>query len=129
MLEWLEQLSQSVSGAVTGFLGPIAGIFIADYWWIRKGRLALAELYSSDGLYGLWNHRALAALVAGVVTALVGLAVPPLRWIYDYAWFAGFGVAFGAYAVLMRATPVIDLSQVPAIDRATESPALPEVPA
>jgi NCS1 family nucleobase:cation symporter-1 len=115
--------------AYSGFLGPIAGIFIADYWLVRKGRLALAELYSANGLYGLWSGRAMVALVAGVATALVGLAVPPLRWIYDYAWFAGFGVAFGAYALLMRGTPVLDLSQVPPIEPAPESPARPEVPA
>ena len=112
----------------SGFLGPIAGIFIADYWVVRRGRLALAELYSADGLYGLWNHRALAALVAGVGAALVGLVVPPLRWIYDYSWFAGFGVAFAVYAALMRGTPAIDLSQVPPVEPAPDSPA-PEVPA
>jgi NCS1 family nucleobase:cation symporter-1 len=104
------------------------GIFIADYWVVRKGRLALAELYSGEGLYGLWNHRALVALAAGVVAALVGRVVLPLRWIYDYAWFAGFGVAFVVYALLMRGTPVVDLSQVPPAEPAPDSPP-PEVPA
>jgi NCS1 family nucleobase:cation symporter-1 len=98
----------------SGFLGPIAGIFIADYWLVRKGRLSLPDLYRPDGIYGRWNPRALVALVAGVVTALVGLVVPPLRVLYDYAWFAGFGVAFVLYAVLMRGTPLVDLSGVPA---------------
>ena len=37
----------------------------------------------------------------------------PLRVLYDYAWFAGFGVAFGLYAALMRGTPLVDLSGVP----------------
>jgi NCS1 family nucleobase:cation symporter-1 len=114
--------------AYSGFLGPIAGIFIADYWVVRRGRLALAELYSAHGLYGLWNRRALVALVAGVGVALVGLVLPPLRWIYDYAWFAGFGVAFIVYAALMRGTPQVDLSQIPPADPAPDSPA-PEVPA
>jgi len=98
----------------SGFLGPIAGIFIADYWLVRKGRLSLPDLYRPDGIYGRWNPRALVALAAGVVTALIGLVVPPLRFLYDYAWFAGFGVAFVLYAVLMRGTPLVDLSGVPA---------------
>ena len=115
--------------AYSGFLGPIAGVFVADYWVVRKGRLALAELYSADGLYGRWNRSALVALVAGVATALVGLVVPPLRWIYDYAWFAGFGVAFVVHAGLMRGTPVVDLSQVPPIEPAPDPPHPPEVPA
>jgi NCS1 family nucleobase:cation symporter-1 len=97
----------------SGFLGPIAGIFIADYWVVRKGRLSLPDLYSADGIYGRWNPRALVALAAGVVVALVGLVVPALRVLYDYAWFVGFGAAFTVYTALMRGTPVADLAAVP----------------
>jgi NCS1 family nucleobase:cation symporter-1 len=88
--------------AYSGFLGPIAGIFIADYWVVRKARLSLPDLYSSDGMYGTWNIKALIALALGVAAALVGLIVPALRVLYDYAWFAGFGTAFVAYIVLVR---------------------------
>ena len=42
------------------------------------------------------------SLAAGVVVALLGLAVPTLRWLYDYAWFVGFAVSGGVYVVLMR---------------------------
>ena len=100
----------------SGFLGPVAGIFIADYWVVRRARLALGELYSLEGRYGRWNPRALVALVAGVGAALVGLAVPGLRVLYDYAWFVGFGAAFVVYAGLMRGTPLVDLSQVPQVE-------------
>jgi NCS1 family nucleobase:cation symporter-1 len=106
--------------AYSGFLGPIAGIFIADYWLVRRTHLALAELYTVDGLYRAWNPKALAALVAGVAAALVGLVVPQLRWLYDYAWFAGFFVSFALYLALMRGTPIVDLSRVPAAE--------PEIP-
>jgi NCS1 family nucleobase:cation symporter-1 len=99
--------------AYSGFLGPIAGIFIADYWVVRKGRLSLADLFASDGIYGRWNPRAVVALATGVAVALVGLVVPALRVLYDYAWFVGFASAFGLYVVLMRGTPVLDLSAVP----------------
>jgi NCS1 family nucleobase:cation symporter-1 len=97
----------------SALLGPIAGIFIADYWAVRKARLSLADLYHADGLYGRWNPKALLALAAGVATALVGLVVPSLRPLYDYAWFVGFGVAFAVYWGLMRGTPPLDLSAVP----------------
>jgi NCS1 family nucleobase:cation symporter-1 len=33
---------------------------------------------------------------------LVGLAVPALRWLYDYAWFIGFVVAGGLYVLVME---------------------------
>jgi NCS1 family nucleobase:cation symporter-1 len=100
--------------AYSGFLGPIAGIFIADYWVVRRGRLALRELYRKDGLYGAFNGRATAALALGIAAALVGLAVPALRILFDYAWFAGFATAFATYVVLMKGTPVLDLAPVPA---------------
>lgn len=99
--------------AYSALLGPVAGIFVADYWVVRRARLGLADLYAFDGIYGRWNSRAIAALLAGVGIALVGLVFPPLRVLYDYAWFVGFFVAFGAYAVLMRGTPVLDTSTVP----------------
>src|SRR5215210_7730854 len=99
----------------SGFLGPIAGIFIADYWLVRKARLSLADLYSTDGIYGRWNGKALIALLAGVVVALIGLVVPALRVLYDYSWFVGFGVAFGLYTLVMRGTPVVDLTGVPEV--------------
>lgn len=97
----------------SALLGPVAGIFIADYWLVRKARLSLPDLYRADGIYGRWNGKALAALAAGVAAALIGLVVPGLRVLYDYAWFVGFGVAFVLYTALMRGTPVLDLSGVP----------------
>jgi NCS1 family nucleobase:cation symporter-1 len=99
--------------AYSGLLGPIAGIFIADYWLVRKARLSLPDLYSERGVYGRYNVKALAALAAGVAVALVGLVVPALRALYDYAWFVGFATAFVLYLALMRGTPVVDLDGVP----------------
>jgi NCS1 family nucleobase:cation symporter-1 len=97
----------------SSFLGPIAGIFIADYWLIRRARLSLPDLYASDGIYGRWNGKAIVSLIAGVGAALIGLIVPGLRFLYDYAWFVGFGVAFFLYWALMRGTPLVDLDGVP----------------
>jgi NCS1 family nucleobase:cation symporter-1 len=36
-----------------------------------------------------------------VVVALIGLAVPTLRFLYDYAWFVGFFLAAAIYYLLM----------------------------
>jgi nucleobase:cation symporter-1, NCS1 family len=48
------------------------------------------------------NPAALISLGLGIAAALLGLAIPSLRWLYDYAWFVGFGVSGGSYLVLMR---------------------------
>ena len=107
--------------AYSGFLGPVAGIFIADYWVVRGARLSLTDLYSSTGIYDRWNPRAIVALTAGVAAALVGLVVPAVRVLYDYAWFVGFGAAFLVYVALMRGTPAADLDNVPSVPREKEN--------
>lgn len=92
----------------SGFLGPIAGVMIADYFVVRKKIILVEDLYKRGGFYEFsrgFNWKAVAALGAGVVVALVGLAVPPLRALYDYAWFVGFGVSFVFYLLLMRRQP------------------------
>jgi NCS1 family nucleobase:cation symporter-1 len=99
----------------SALLGPIAGIMIADYFLVRRSRLIVPDLYRRNGVYeydsGV-NLRAVAALVLGIVVALVGLLVPPLRILYDYAWFVGFAVSAMVYVALMQ--------------RAEASAALPE---
>ncbi|PYT17382.1 MAG: nitrate reductase [Acidobacteria bacterium] len=91
----------------SGLLGPIAGIMISDYFVLRKRALDVDALYRSKGEYtyshGV-NWRAIAALGAGILVALLGLIVPPLRWLYDYAWFVGFLVSGVVYLGLMRGT-------------------------
>jgi nucleobase:cation symporter-1, NCS1 family len=92
----------------SGLLGPVAGIMIADYFFIRGTRLDTESLYRRDGPYeytkGI-NPRAMVALVAGVFVALIGLVVPELRFLYDYAWFVGFGVSALVYVALMGTAP------------------------
>ncbi len=88
----------------SGLLGPIAGIMIADYFVLRRCRLNVDALYLSKGEYSYSNGvnwRAIAALTVGIAIALCGLAFPPLRWLYDYAWFVGFLVAGALYLLLM----------------------------
>jgi NCS1 family nucleobase:cation symporter-1 len=89
----------------SGFLGPIAGIMIADYFFIHKQNLNLKDLYLHNGEYEFTsgiNWKAILSLVAGIVVALIGVFVSELRFLYDYAWFVGFGVAAICYMVVMR---------------------------
>jgi NCS1 family nucleobase:cation symporter-1 len=93
----------------SGLLGPVAGIMVADYFMLRKRYLDVPELYRNNGLYSYehgFNPRAIVALVAGVFCALIGLFVPAVKFLYDYAWFVGFFLSAAVYIVLMRGAPV-----------------------
>ena len=90
----------------SGGLGSIAGVLIADYFFVRGRELRLADLYRPNGAYRYtdgWNWSAVSATLAGCACAWAGLFIPSLKGIYDYAWFVGFGVSGGAYLLLMRA--------------------------
>jgi len=87
------------------FLGPIAGLMVADFFIIRKQHFSLPEFYKVGGIY--WyshgvNWRAMAALVFSIVPNLPGLAnsVTPTiivpqgaKNLYTLSWLVGFVVA------------------------------------
>jgi NCS1 family nucleobase:cation symporter-1 len=98
----------------SGFLGPIAGVLICDYFIVRKKRLSVQDLYLRGGQYEYsrgFNWQAIAALAAGATTAFIGLALPALRVLYNYAWFVGFAVSFLAYLGLMKGAEPQPLTQ------------------
>ena len=109
MMPWklMASYSSYIFGWLVGYsalLGPIAGIMICDYFVVRRGNLALSDLYRHNGLYEYssgFNFKALLALGAGVFTALMGLVFPSVRWLYDYSWFIGFLLAAAFYLLLM----------------------------
>jgi nucleobase:cation symporter-1, NCS1 family len=101
----------------SGGLGSIAGVLIVDYWIVRRKQLALADLYLPDGAYTYnrgWNWRAVIATLLGCAAAWIGLIVPALRPLYDYAWFVGFGVAAITHFLLMKVMPPEPVAVAPA---------------
>jgi NCS1 family nucleobase:cation symporter-1 len=91
----------------SGLLGPIAGVMIFDYFLVRRAELDVEQLYVRHGAYEYtsgFNWKALFALGAGILLALLGLIVPPLYVLYKYAWFVGFFVSGIIYYALMAWT-------------------------
>ena len=102
--------------AYSSLLGPIGGIMIVDYYFIRKKVLVVDELYQHGGRYKFsngFNPIAIVALLAGILPNVPGFllnikvvsddAVP--AWIndlYHYAWFVGFAVSLITYLLLMK---------------------------
>ena len=100
----------------SSLLGPVGGIMIVDYYFIRKQNLVLNDLYSKTGIYQFnngFNVTAIIALIAGILPNVPGFLttikmmdtdIVPI-WmshIYNYAWFVGFGVSGLVYWLLMK---------------------------
>jgi len=98
----------------SGGLGAIAGVLITDYWILHNKRLKLGDLYRPHGVYtyaGGWNWRAIIATIIGCGLAWIGLVIPSLRPIYDYAWFVGVGAAGVTHFALTKlAPPVVNVN-------------------
>ncbi len=52
-----------------------------------------------------WNWRAVLATLVGCALAWIGVFIPTLKPLYDYAWFVGFGASAITYLVLMKVAP------------------------
>lgn len=107
--------------AYSSLLGPVGGIMITDYYFIRKQQLAVNDLYSSSGVYSFrngFNTAAIIALLLGILPNVPGFllqvkfvsaeAFP--EWIselYHYAWFVGFFVSGIVYWLLMKRKPLL----------------------
>ncbi len=92
----------------SGFLGPIAGVLIADYFVVRRQQLSVWALYMRGDVYEFtagYNIRALIALGSGCVVAFLGLVYPRLHVLFHYAWFVGFAVAFVLHTILAQRAP------------------------
>jgi NCS1 family nucleobase:cation symporter-1 len=90
---------------LSGGMGTVAGVLIADYWLVRRGKLQLEDLYLPKGVYtyrGGWNTRAVVATAVGCFLAWGGLAIPAMAPLVDYGWFVGaFGAAL-SYLIAQR---------------------------
>ncbi|MDM5336491.1 NCS1 family nucleobase:cation symporter-1 [Fictibacillus enclensis] len=92
-------------GTYAALLGPIDGIAIADYWLVRRRKMALKELYEPAGRYNYssgFNKNGVYALIIGVAVPVLGLLVPGLRFLWDNAWTFGLFISMFAYAYLMK---------------------------
>lgn len=101
--------------AYSSLLGPIGGIMIVDYFFIRKKTLHVKDLYQPEGAYSYrngYNILAVIALILAVLPNIPGFlseikaidvnTFPAwLTGLYHYAWFVGFILAGLIYYILM----------------------------
>jgi len=104
----------------SSLLGPIGGIMIADYFFIRRQQLLVDDLYKVNGTYTYqkgFNQVALIALLLGILPNVPGFLTtiklvskdavwPWLSDLYNYAWFVGFFVSGITYLLMMKRTMI-----------------------
>src|SRR2546430_3353432 len=128
-------------GVYGGAPGAIAGVPIADYWFMRSTNLRLGDLYRVNGEYRYsagFNWRGLVSLLVGGVLAVGGAYTAPgtqgpfpakgiigplYSWfpfhVYDYSWVVGLVAAFVCYLVLSAVFPAGVVSRRPQAAAAT----------
>jgi NCS1 family nucleobase:cation symporter-1 len=100
----------------SGLLGPIGGIMIADYYFIRRQQLNVGALYQRVGMYTFsngFNRFAIVALLLGILPnvpgflTVIGVINKGAMWawvvyLYNYAWFVGFAISGLSYLGMMQ---------------------------
>jgi purine-cytosine permease-like protein len=91
-------------------LVPWTAVNLTDYFFVRKGRYAIADFFTPDGIYGAWGWHGIAAYLIGFAASvpffnLAGVYEGPIaHWLgdVDISWAPGLLVAAVAYVLLTR---------------------------
>ena len=115
------------------FLGPIAGIMMADFWVLRNRHLNLSSLYRHPDIYTFFygfNLRAFLAFICGIAPNLAGLAKATgnqrapkaVAYAYSLSWLVGTLAAFVVYTAVGKIWPMEEkFSKTEVIDGVDES--------
>lgn len=90
-------------------LVPWTSVNLVDYYLVRRGRYAVAEMFRPHGIYGAWGWRGITAYVVGIVamipfvvtTWFVGPVAAAIGGV-DVALFVGLIASAIAYVLLAR---------------------------
>jgi len=109
-------------------LAPVAGLMAVDFFFVKRQKLDIYELYRPDGIYRFskgWNWRAYVALACAVGPNLPGMinAINPaieignIKWIYMVSNLSADAFAISVYLILNAVSvPYDSLVDVPVHD-------------
>lgn len=88
---------------------PWTAINLVDYFFVRKGRYVVAEIFNPNGIYGRWGWRGIGAYVIALLVMVPFMVTAPFVGFIaaaagsvDYSVFVGLPVAAIAYLLLHR---------------------------
>jgi len=108
---WISIFSQSsiifAFDNITAFFGPIFGVVVADFYYIKKQKVNHKELFYpkenteyifSDG----WNYKAIYSLVIGFIFSASTIWNPSLNSLQSFGWIIGAFVSWIIYYLLAK---------------------------
>ena len=108
---WLAFLSQigilSIIDTLGAFFGPLFGIMIVDFYFIKKGSLINKDIYSleTNGAYfysGGWHIKGVYSLILGFIFSASTIWNFNLMFLQSYSWIIGAFIASFSYFLLAR---------------------------
>tara|TARA_Y100000022_G_scaffold131793_1_gene114348 strand:+ start:107 stop:1564 length:1458 start_codon:yes stop_codon:yes gene_type:complete len=108
---WLALLSQigilSIIDTLGAFFGPIFGIMIIDFYFIKKGSLINKDIHSfeQNSAYfysGGWHIKGIYSLIIGFIFSASTIWNYNLMFLQSYSWIIGAFVAAFTYFLLAR---------------------------
>ncbi len=123
-------------GILGALIGPLFGVLIADYYLVRKQRIAVDAMYSMSESGAYWYRKGFnpdavtATAVAGAV-AIASVLLPRLLgsalWVSDWSWFIGCGLGLVVYRALALRPGSPTMTAMLVADDAHEAPAAVDV--
>ncbi|MDC0982027.1 cytosine permease [Candidatus Pelagibacter sp.] len=108
---WLTVLSQigilSFIDTFGSFFGPIFGLIIADFYFVKQSNLSNKDIYSleAESIYYYsrgWHIKAVYSLILGFIFSASTIWNPNLMFLQSYAWIMGAFVSSITYYLLVK---------------------------
>jgi NCS1 family nucleobase:cation symporter-1 len=108
---WLTYFSQigalSYIDTIGAFFGPLFGLIIADFYFVKKGKLINKDIYSLEvnGSYyysGGWHLKGVYALFLGFIFSASTIWNANLMFLQSYSWIIGAFISFVVYYLLVK---------------------------
>ena len=108
---WLTYLSQigilSFIDTFGAFFGPLFGVMIFDFYFIKKGNLINKDIYSLEitGAYyysGGWHIKGVYSLILGFIFSSATIWNSNLMFLHSFSWIIGAFVAGFVYYLLAK---------------------------
>jgi len=108
---WLSIFSQPniilIFDNLTAFFGPIFGIVVADYYYVKKQKINHKELFypkdNSEYIYSSgWNYKAIYSLIIGFIFSASTMWNENLNSFESFGWIIGALISFILYLLLSK---------------------------